>query len=142
MKGRELGVSDWHLIEQGRVSDFAAVTEDFQFIHVDPDRSAVTPFGGTIAHGFLLLSLLSVMFKEAVGEIRGVAMSMNYGFESVRFVSPIRTGNRIRGRFTLKECDERKAGQWRLLLHSTVEVEREEKTALVADWLVAVLGET
>jgi acyl dehydratase len=136
MTGSEIGVSEWHLIDQDRVSTFATVTDDFQFIHVDPERAASTPFGGTIAHGFMLLSLLSAMFREAVGTIQDTAMSMNYGFESVRFISPVRTGKRIRARFALKECVVRKPGQWKLTLETTVEIENEAKPALVASWLV------
>ena len=101
--GRELGVSAWHAVDQERVSDFARLTEDFQFIHTDPERAAATPFGGTIAHGFLPLSLLSVFFYEAVGEISGASMSINYGFDSLRFITPVRTGKRVRGRFVLQD---------------------------------------
>lgn len=139
--GHELGVSDWHQIDQERVSGFAEVTEDLQFIHVDPDRAAATQFGGTIAHGFLPLSLLSVFLYEAVGEISDAAMSLNYGFESVRFISPVSTGKRVRGRFVLKECTERQPSQWKMSMTSTVEIEGEEKPALVADWLVILLSE-
>jgi acyl dehydratase len=139
--GAELGVSDWYHIDQDRVSSFAGVTDDFQFIHVDPSRAAATPFGGTIAHGFLVLSLLSVLFAEAVGKIRGAGLSMNYGFDTLRFVSPVRTGKRIRGRFTLKDCAERKPGQWKLVLGTVVEIEGEDKPAIVADWLVIAVAE-
>ncbi len=139
--GSELGVSDWCQIDQDRVTAFAEVTDDSQFIHVDPKRAALSPFGGTIAHGFLALSLLSAMLQTALGRIPG-GMSMNYGFDSVRFISPIRTGKRIRGHFTLKDCAERKPGQWRLVLDTTVEIEGEPRPALVADWLVVVFPET
>jgi len=139
--GHELGVSDWHQIDQERVSGFAEVTEDLQFIHVDPERAAATQFGGTIAHGFLPLSLLSVFLCEAVGEISDAAMSVNYGFESVRFIAPVPTGKRVRGRFVLKECAERQPGQWKVSIISTVEIEGAEKPALVADWLVILLSE-
>jgi len=138
--GCELGVSRWHLIDQTRVSAFAAETEDFQFIHVDPERAAATPFGGTIAHGFLPLSLLSALLWEACGEIRGAGLSMNYGFESVRFLAPVRTGRRIRGRFLLRACEPRRPGQWKLVLGATVEIEGEDKPALVADWLVLLFA--
>lgn len=140
--GSVLGVSDWFTIDQDRVTAFAEVTEDFQFIHVDPERAAATPFGGTIAHGFLALSLLSAMLRKAVGDIAAGGLAMNYGFESVRFLSPIRTGRRVRGRFTLKDCVERSAGRWKLVLETTVEIEREERPALVPDWLVVVFSET
>lgn len=134
--GAELGVSNWHLIDQSQVSAFADVTKDRQFIHVDPEKAKATPFGGTIAHGFLPLSLLSVMFEEVVGDIGGVGMMLNYGFEAVRFISPVRTGKKIRGRFQLQSCTERQPGQWKLELVASVEVEGEEKPALVARWLV------
>lgn len=140
--GMEIGVSDWHLVAQGRINAFAETTEDFQYIHVDAERAATTPFGGTIAHGFLQLSLLSVLLSEAVGEIGGSNMLMNYGFESVRFISPVRSGKRVRGRFVLKECVERKTGQWKITLESTVEIEDEDKPALVAEWLVLAMSET
>lgn len=141
MIGHELGVSEWHRVDQQRVSGFAEMTEDFQFIHIDPDRAAATPFGSTIAHGFLPLSLLSVFFLEAVGEISGAAMSMNYGFDSVRFINPVHTGKRVRGRFLLEDCVERKAGQWKLSLKCTIEIEGEENPALVANWLVMLFAE-
>jgi len=139
--GSEIGVSDWLAIHQDRVSDFARLTDDFQFIHVDPEKAAATAFGGTIAHGFLALSLLSAMFQQAIGRIAGSSVAMNYGFESVRFISPVRTGRRIRGRFALKDCVERKPGQWRLTLDTVVEIEREERPALVAEWLVVVFAD-
>jgi acyl dehydratase len=139
--GREIGVSDWLAIGQDRVFEFARVTEDFQFIHVDPEKAAATAFGGTIAHGFLALSLLSTMFQKAIGHIEGSGVAMNYGFESVRFISPVHTGRRIRARFTLKDCAERKPGQWRMTLDTVVEVEREERPALVAEWLVVVFAD-
>ena len=134
--GKELGVSGWHHVGQARVSEFAEVTEDFQFIHVDPDKAADTPFGGTVAHGFLVVSLLSVMFYEAVGQIDDAAMSTNYGFDSLRFLTPVRTGSRIRGRFVLDEFSERKPGQWKLSLKTIVEIENQDRPALVADWVV------
>lgn len=139
--GTELGVSEWHEIDQDRVSAFAAVTEDFQFIHVDPAKAVETPFGGTIAHGFLPLSLLSVMFAEVVGDISGTGMSLNYGFEAVRFISPVRTGKSIRGRFNLQACKERQPGQWQLELVVSVEIDGEDKPALVARWLVLLVNE-
>lgn len=134
--GTEIGVSAWHEIDQERVSHFAGVTEDYQYIHLDPERAAETPFGGTIAHGFLPLSLLSVMFAEAGGNVKDASMILNYGFESVRFISPVKTGKRIQGRFVLNSCTERKPGQWLLEFSATIEIEQEEKPAVVARWLV------
>lgn len=134
--GKELGVSGWHELGQTRVSEFAEVTEDFQFIHLDAERAAETPFGGTVAHGFLVVSMLSVMLYEALGEIDDAGMSTNYGFDSLRFLAPVRTGSRIRARFVLGECTERKPGQWKLVLRTTVEIENQDTPALVADWVV------
>jgi len=139
--GSELGVSRWHVIDQKMVDGFAEVTHDHQFIHVDPERAkAETPFGGTIAHGFLTLSLLSLFSFEAVPNMAGRAVGINYGFEKVRFLTPVRTGARVRGRFVLKDFVERgpKEVQWRYEV--TVEIEGSDRPALVADWLtMAVL---
>src|SRR5688500_15772947 len=99
--GQEIGASEWILVDQPRIDSFAEVTEDHQFIHVDPAAAAKTPFGGTIAHGFLSLSLLSRMAADVFLIPEGVKMGVNYGFERVRFLSPVRSGKRVRGRFTL-----------------------------------------
>ena len=133
--GREIGVSDWILVDQARIDTFAVVTEDRQFIHVDPEAAAKTPFGGTVAHGFLTLSLLSRMAADAFLVPDGVKMGVNYGFEKVRFMAPVRSGKRIRGRFTLARLDEKRPGQWQFTHQVTVEIAGEEKPALVADWI-------
>lgn len=133
--GEEVGVSDWILIDQARIDAFADVTEDPQFIHIDPVAAAQTPFGGTIAHGFLTLSLLSRMAADAMLRPEGVKMGVNYGFERVRFMAPVRSGKRIRGRFRLERCEEKRPGQWQFVHNVTVEIEGEEKPALVADWI-------
>jgi len=133
--GKETGVSDWSLIDQARIDAFADVTEDHQFIHVDPQAAAATPFGGTIAHGFLTLSMLSHFAKGGVIVLDGVRMGVNYGFDKVRLMSPVRTGKRIRGRFTLMSADEKLPGQWSFKYAVKVEIEGEEKPALVAEWL-------
>ena len=133
--GREVGVSDWILIDQARIDAFADVTEDPQFIHVDPEAAAKTPFGGTIAHGFLTLSLLSRMAADAMLRPDGVKMGVNYGFERVRFMAPVRSGKRVRGRFTLVRCEEKRPGQWQFVHNVAVEIEGEDKPALVADWI-------
>ena len=133
--GREVGVSDWILIDQARIDTFAGVTEDRQFIHVDPEAAARTPFGGTVAHGFLTLSLLSRMAADAMLIPEGVRMGVNYGFEKVRFMAPVRSGRRVRGRFRLERLDEKRPGQWQFTHQVTVEIEGEEKPALVADWI-------
>jgi acyl dehydratase len=133
--GSEVGVSDWILVDQDRIDAFAAVTEDPQFIHIDPEAAARTPFGGTVAHGFLTLSLLSRMAADAMLRPDGAKMGVNYGFERVRFMAPVRSGKRVRGRFTLIRFEEKKPGQWQFVHNVTVEIEGEEKPALVADWL-------
>jgi acyl dehydratase len=133
--GSEVGVSDWILIDQARIDAFADVTEDPQFIHIDPEAAAKTPFGGTIAHGFLTLSLLSRMAADSMFRPEGVKMGVNYGFERVRFMAPVRSGKRVRGRFTLLRFEEKKPGQWQFVHNVTVEIEDEDKPALVADWI-------
>ena len=97
--GQEVGVSRWFALDQARIDAFAGLTEDEQFIHVDPERAKATPFGGTIAHGFLTLSLASAMSYDAVKPLDGVVMGVNYGFERVRFLAPVKSGKRVRGRF-------------------------------------------
>lgn len=133
--GSEVGVSSWHLIDQPMIDGFADVTKDHQFIHVDPDAAAKTQFGGTIAHGFLTLSLLSAMGLEAQPKIAGAVMGINYGFDRVRFLSPVKAGARIRGRFILKNLKSLKPGELDLTWAATVEIEGENRPALSADWL-------
>jgi acyl dehydratase len=133
--GTETGVSDWILVDQARIDAFADVTEDHQFIHIDPEAAARTPFGGTIAHGFLSLSLLSRMAADAILRPDGIKMGVNYGFEKVRFLAPVRAGKRVRGRFTLASFDEKRPGQYQFVHNVTVEIEGEEKPALIADWI-------
>jgi acyl dehydratase len=133
--GEEVGLSSWLLIDQARIDSFAEATEDRQFIHVDPAAAARTPFGGTIAHGFLTLSLLSRMAAEAMLVPEGLRMAVNYGLDRVRFLAPVRSGKRVRGRFTLDSVEEKAAGQWLLRHTVTVEIENEDKSALTAVWL-------
>jgi acyl dehydratase len=133
--GQEVGVSDWILVDQARIDAFAEITEDPQFIHIDPEAAAKTPFGGTVAHGFLTLSLLSRMAADAMQRPEGVKMGVNYGFERVRFLAPVRSGKRVRGRFTLARMDEKRPGQWQFTHNVTVEIEGEDKPALVAEWI-------
>ena len=133
--GSEVGLSDWILVDQARIDAFAEVTEDPQFIHIDPAAAAKTPFGGTVAHGFLTLSLLSRMAADAMLRPAEVKMGVNYGFEKVRFMAPVRSGKRIRGRFMLERLDEKRPGQWQFVHNVTVEIEGEDKPALVADWI-------
>jgi acyl dehydratase len=133
--GTEIGISDWIPIDQQAIDTFADVTGDHQFIHVDPAAAAQTPFGGTIAHGFLTLSLLSQMAAGVMLIPPTITMAVNYGFEKVRFIAPVRSGKRVRGRFTLVSVDEKRPGQWQFLHHVTVEIEGEDKPALTADWI-------
>ena len=133
--GTEVGVSAWLTVDQARIDAFADATEDRQFIHVDPAAAAQTPFGGTIAHGFLSLSLLSRMAAEAMLVPDTVKMAVNYGLDRVRFINPVRSGQRIRGRFLLDAIEEKAPGQL-LLRHSvTVEIEGVDKPALTAQWI-------
>ena len=133
--GKEIGVSSWHLIDQPRIDTYADVTEDHQFIHVDPEKAKATAFGTTIAHGFLTMSMLSVMSYEVMPAIAGTTMGVNYGFDKLRFISPVRSGKRIRGRFVLAEAKLRKPNELQSRTNVTVEIEGEDKPALVADWL-------
>lgn len=133
--GQEVGISSWILVDQQRIDAFADATEDHQFIHVDPEAAMAAGFGGTIAHGFLSLSLLSRMAADAMLLPTGLKMAVNYGLDRVRFLAPVRSGSRVRGRFTLDSVEEKVPGQW-LLRHSvTVEIEGEDKPALSAQWL-------
>lgn len=133
--GRELGVSGWHRIDQSAIDAFAELTDDHQFIHVDPVRARATPFGGTVAHGFLTLSLLSRFAREVVPPVAGAAMSVNYGIDKLRFPAPVPAGANLRGRFVLKDLRERRPREWLLVLGVQVEVEGSEKPALSAEWL-------
>jgi acyl dehydratase len=133
--GEEIGVSDWIMIDQARIDAFADATEDRQFIHVDAAAAAETPFGGTVAHGFLTLSLLSRMAAEAMQVPEGVKMAVNYGLDRARFLAPVRSGRRVRGRFVLDSVEEKAPGQVLLRHTVTVEIEGEQKPALTALWL-------
>lgn len=136
MVGKEIGVSSWHLIDQPRIDSYADVIEDHQFIHVDPERAKKeTAFGTTIAHGFLTMSLLSIMSYEVMPVIAGTTMGVNYGFDKLRFISPVRSGKRVRGRFVLAEAKLRKPNELQSRTNVTVEIEGEDKPALVAEWL-------
>lgn len=135
MVGQEIGVSSWHVLDQKRIDTYADVIEDHQFIHVDPEQAKATPFGTTIAHGFLTMSLLSVMSYEVMPAIEDTAMGVNYGFDKLRFISPVRSGKRVRGRFVLAEATLRKPKELQSRTNVTVEIEGEDKPALVADWI-------
>jgi acyl dehydratase len=133
--GSEIGVSDWILIDQARIDAFADVTEDHQFIHVDPEAAKKTPFRGTVAHGFLTLSLLSRMAEGVMLHPATLRMAVNYGFDKVRFMAPVKSGKRVRGRFKMLSAEEKRASQWQITYEVTVEIEDEEKPALIADWI-------
>ena len=133
--GTEVGVSRWILVDQARIDAFAGITEDRQFIHIDPVAAASSPFGGTIAHGFLTLSLLSAMTFDAVPPLEGVTMGINYGFDKLRFLAPVPAGSQVRGRFRLLSAEDRGGGRWLLKHAVTVEIDGSDKPALVAEWL-------
>lgn len=132
--GQNIGTSEWILVDQPMIDAFAETTNDHQFIHVNPEMAKATPFGGTIAHGFLTLSLLSAMSASAV-EKPQVMMSVNYGFNKVRFLTPVKSGKRIRGHFKLLELTEKRPGQWQQTVEATVEIEGEDKPCLIAEWI-------
>ncbi|MGY6708809.1 MAG: MaoC family dehydratase [Rhizobiaceae bacterium] len=139
--GQEVGVSPWREVTQDMIDKFADATDDHQFIHVDPVRAAAeTPFGGTIAHGFLSLSLLSAMAYETIPPLEGAEMGINYGFDRLRFVSPVKCGARVRASFKLVSANVRPSG-WVQIQHDvTIEIEGERKPAITAQWLtLAVL---
>lgn len=135
MVGKEIGVSSWLAIDQQRIDAFADATEDHQFIHVDPAAAAAAGFGGTIAHGFLTLSLLSRMAADVMMIPDTSRMAVNYGLDRVRFLAPVPAGKRVRGRFTLESAEQKTQGQLLLKHLVTVEIEGEDKPALTAQWL-------
>jgi acyl dehydratase len=140
MIGRSFA-SRWLAVDQGRIDAFAEVTEDEQFIHVDPERAGATAFGGTVAHGFLTLSLLSAMAYSALPRIEGAAHGVNYGFDRVRFLHPVRSGRKVRGHFTLAAATPRSEREWQLSYEVSVEIEGIQKPALAAVWLtMQVMG--
>jgi acyl dehydratase len=133
--GTDIGASAWIEIGQQDINLFADLTGDNQFIHVDPEAAAQTPFGGTVAHGFLTLSLLTQMAAQVMLVPEGLKMAVNYGFERIRFISPVRAGKRVRGHFRLVSVEEKRPGQWQFVHNVTVEIEGVEKPALTADWI-------
>ena len=134
--GTEIGVSPWREVTQRMIDQFADATDDHQFIHVDPARAArETPFGGTIAHGFLSLSLLSTFAFEAVPPLAGAVIDINYGFDQVRFKAPVKTGSRVRARFFLANANIRPSGWVEIAYDVTIEIENGKKPALTARWL-------
>lgn len=133
--GKELGHSEWLKIDQQRINLFAEATGDFQFIHVDPEKAAKSPFGGTIAHGFLTLSLIPKLIEDILVLPQGLKMVVNYGLDSVRFIQPVKVDSRVRLKVKLGEVTEKKPGQWLLKAIATLEIEGEEKPAYIAESL-------
>ena len=127
--------TDWFEVKQEQVNEFAECTLDRQFIHIDPVAAAATPFGGTIAHGFLTLSMLSYFSESYNLLIEGIYMGVNKGFDKVRFVAPVPVGSKIRGHATILDINEKRPGQFDFKIEVTVEIEGVEKPALVAEWL-------
>ena len=134
--GKEVGVTDWFAIDQDRINAFADATGDHQYIHVDAEKAAQTPFGTTIAHGFLTLSLLAMLSNQGGGvKLENAVMGINYGLDKVRFINPVKVDSRIRARFELASAEEKRPGQYLLKHNVTVEIEGEDKPALIAEWL-------
>jgi acyl dehydratase len=140
--GQEVGVSDWLQIDQDRINKFADATGDHQYIHIDPERAAQTPFGTTIAHGFLTLSLMSMLRGDNGGiELENTVMGINYGLDKVRFINPVKLGSKIRARFELVSAAEKKPKHYLLKHNVTIDIEGEDKPALIAEWLgMTVIG--
>ena len=135
LKGTELGVSEWIEVDQARIDAFAEVTGDHQFIHVNPDMAKQTPFGTTIAHGYLTLSLLSRMAYDVMPGIQGAKMGVNYGLNALRFLAPVKSGKRVRGAFRMVDVTERSPGVFQSTVEVQVEIEGEDKPALAAEWV-------
>jgi acyl dehydratase len=138
--GEELGVSDWHIVSQDMINKFADATGDHQFIHVDPVQAAQTPLGSTIAHGFLTMSLLPMLAEPVLPTIAGSMMGLNYGINRLRFLTPVKTGSRVRARFVLQAAQETEPGKLLLTYDVTVEIDGVDKPALRAEWLAMTVG--
>ena len=133
--GTELGPSDWLLIDQERINQFAEATNDYQFIHVDTEKAAATPFGSTIAHGFLTLSLISHLVSQIMLKPKGTVMGINYGSDKVRFLQPVKVNSRVRARARVEKVSARPDGQYLTKTTTTIEIENESRPALVAEIL-------
>ncbi|MBX3513976.1 MAG: MaoC family dehydratase [Xanthobacteraceae bacterium] len=140
--GQNIGTSRWFTVDQKRIDGFADVTEDHQFIHIDVERAKKeTPFGGTIAHGFLTLSLLAPMGYDALPTLSNRAMGINYGLDKVRFLNPVRAGSRVRAHYKLADVTQRSPKELLFKYEVTVEIEGQERPALIAESLgMAVLA--
>jgi acyl dehydratase len=137
LNGKEIGLSDWVLVDQERINRFAEATGDFQFIHVDPELARGTPFGSTIAHGFLTLSLLPMLSQAAdLPAPVGMKMGVNYGGNRTRFLAPVKVGKRLRGRFRQIAYEAKGPGQFQHTIEYVVEIEGEDKPALMAEWVL------
>ena len=135
--GENIGTSEWVEMSQERINKFAEATGDHQFIHIDPAKAALTPFGGTIVHGFLTLSMIPYLSANSdLPKIDGVKMGVNYGGNKTRFISPVRSGKRIRGHWKLLEMVEKRPGQWQQTVEITIEIEGEDKPALITEWIM------
>ena len=134
-------IGDWVTVDQAMIDAFADATGDRQFIHVDPVAAAATPFGGTIAHGFLTLSLMPRLAASVADApvVEGMRMAVNYGANKLRFLSPVRSGSRVRGRFVTLAFDERKPGNFYHLVAFTVEIEGQDTPALIAEWITLIV---
>ena len=135
LEGQKIGTSRWFEIDQSRIDTFADVTEDHQFIHVDEKAAENTPFGTTIAHGFLTLSMLSAMIYDGVPNIEGAKMGVNYGFNKIRFISPVKSGARVRAHFTLNALRHPKSTEVTNIWGVGIEIEGQERPALIAEWI-------
>ena len=134
--GKTIGTSQWLTVDQDMINKFADATSDHQFIHVDVEKAKLTPFGGTIAHGFLSLSLMPVLTDTAdLPRLENIRMGVNYGGNKTRFLAPVRSGKRVRGHFKLLEIEEKRPGQWQQTVEYTLEIEGEDKPALIAEWI-------
>jgi acyl dehydratase len=134
--GSNIGTSDWLTIDQPMIDKFAEATGDHQFIHVDVEKAKLTPFGSTIAHGFLSLSIMPVLTQMAdMPRLENIKMGVNYGGNKTRFLAPVRSGKRVRGHFKLLEIEEKRPGQWQQTVEYSLEIEGEEKPALIAEWI-------
>lgn len=137
--GEDFTGSEWTLVDQAMIDAFADATGDHQFIHVDPEAAARTPFGGTVAHGFLTLSLMPLLNRKIdMPRLEGVRMGVNYGGNRVRFLAPVRSGKRVRGRTRLLAVEEKRPGQIQITSAFTVEIEGEAKPAMIAEWVSQV----
>lgn len=134
--GETIGTSEWVEMSQDRINQFADATGDHQFIHVNPEAAKMTPFGGTIAHGFLTLSMIPYLSAESdIPRMEGIKMGVNYGGNKTRFIAPVRSGKRIRGHWKLLEMVEKRPGQWQQTCEITIEIEGEDKPALICEWI-------